>query len=145
MKKNKPSKLLFMAKHIEFWPLDRLIPYARNARTHSDNQVDLLADSIVEFGFVNPILVASRDGVVAGHGRLLAARKLGLERVPVIRLDHLSDVQRRAYILVDNGLASLAGCNNEMLALEVAALQKDSFKIELLGINDEIKRRVAQL
>jgi DNA modification methylase len=145
MMKTDPRKPLFMAKDIESWPLDRLIPYAKNARTHSDDQVDLLAGSIGEFGFVNPILVDSRDGIVAGHGRLLAARKLGLERVPVIVLDHLSDIQRRAYVLVDNGLASLAGCDNEMLALEVKALQEDSFKIELLGINDEIKRRVAQL
>src|SRR5713226_2163732 len=87
-----PTKPLFMAKEIEYWPLDRLIPYARNARTHSDDQIALIAGSIVEFGFVNPILVDSRDGIVAGHGRLLAARKLRLEQVPVIVLDHLSDI-----------------------------------------------------
>jgi len=141
-----PTKPLFMAKEIEYWPLDRLIPYARNARTHSDDQIALIAGSIVEFGFVNPILVDSRDGIVAGHGRLLAARKLRLEQVPVIVLDHLSDIQRRAYITADNRLASLAGWDKEMLALELTALQQDSFNLELLGISDaEFEDLVTQL
>ena len=144
--KTEPTKPLFMAKEIEYWPLDRLIPYARNARTHSDDQIALIAGSIVEFGFVNPILVDSRDGIVAGHGRLLAARKLHLDRVPVIVLDHLSDIQRRAYITADNRLASLAGWDNEMLALELTALQQESFNLELLGISDaEFEDLVTQL
>ena len=86
-----------MAKRIEIWPLSRLIPFARNARTHSDAQVAQIAASIVEFGFNAPILVDSNSGVIAGHGRLLAARKLGMAEVPVIVLDHLSESQKRAY------------------------------------------------
>jgi ParB-like chromosome segregation protein Spo0J len=85
-----------MARRIEVWPIERLVPYARNARTHSPEQVAQIAASIVEFGFNAPILVASDAGIVAGHGRLLAARKLGLAEVPVVVLDHLSETQRRA-------------------------------------------------
>src|ERR1035437_10077533 len=84
-----------MARLIEIWPTDRLVPYAKNARTHSPEQVAQIAASIVEFGFVNPILVDSIDGIIAGHGRLLAARKLGLAEVPVVVLGHLSEIQRR--------------------------------------------------
>ncbi len=86
-----------MARRIEIWPVGRLVPYAWNARTHSDAQVAQIAASIAEFGFNAPILVDSNAGIVAGHGRLLAARKLGLPEVPVVVLDHLSDTQRRAY------------------------------------------------
>ena len=91
-------------------PVDRLIPYIRNARTHSDEQVAQIAASIVEFGWSNPILVDGDNGVIAGHGRLLAARKLGLTEVPVIELAHLTPMQKRAYILADNRLALNAGC-----------------------------------
>jgi hypothetical protein len=91
-----------MARRIEIWPIERLVPYVRNARTHSPEQVAQIAASIVEFGFNAPILVASDAGIVAGHGRLLAARKLGLAEVPVVVLDHLSETQRRAYIIADN-------------------------------------------
>jgi ParB-like chromosome segregation protein Spo0J len=91
-----------MASHIEHWPLDRLIPYARNPRTHNERQVAQIAASITEFGFNNPILVDSKDGIIAGHGRLLAARKLRLSQVPVIVLDHLSEAQKRAYVIADN-------------------------------------------
>src|ERR1700732_2305561 len=94
-----------MAKHIEHWPLDKLVPYARNPRTHSDAQVAQIAASIAEFGFSNPILVDTNSGIIAGHGRLLAARKLQLQQVPIIVLDHLSETQKRAYILADNKLA----------------------------------------
>ncbi|MGA8025941.1 MAG: ParB/Srx family N-terminal domain-containing protein [Bryobacteraceae bacterium] len=91
-----------MARDIELWPLDKLVPYARNPRTHSDAQVAQIAASIVEFGFTNPILVDSKAGIIAGHGRLLAARKLKLSEVPIIVLDHLTETQKRAYILADN-------------------------------------------
>jgi len=97
-----------MAERIELWPVERLVPYARNARTHSDAQVATIAASIAEFGFLNPILVDTNAGILAGHGRLLAARKLGLERVPVVILDHLSETQKRAYILADNRTAEQA-------------------------------------
>src|SRR5437879_3409275 len=94
-----------LAQHIELLPLDKLIPYAQNPRTHSDAQVAQIAASIREFGFNNPILVDSDSGIIAGHGRLLAARKLQLSQVPVIVLDHLSETQKRAYIIADNRLA----------------------------------------
>lgn len=126
-----------MARRIELWPLDRLVPYARNARTHSADQVAQIAASIAEFGFVNPILVDSRDGIVAGHGRLLAARKLGLAEVPVIVLDHLSETQRRAYVLADNRLALNAGWDDEMLAAELAEIEGDGFDLGLIGFNEQ--------
>src|SRR5713101_2428415 len=124
------------AKQIELWLLGKLIPYARNPRTHSDAQVAQIAASIVEFGFNNPILVDTRAGVIAGHGRLLAARQLGLEQVPVIVLDHLSEMQKRAYIIADNQLALNAGWDEEMLRLELASLQDEDFNVDLLGFED---------
>jgi len=126
-----------MVRRIELWPLDRLVPYARNARTHSDAQVAQIAASIVEFGFTNPILVDSRDGIVAGHGRYMAARKLGLTEAPVIVLDHLSETQRRAYIIVDNKLALNAGWNEELLAEELAGLEREGLDLDLIGFSEE--------
>ena len=126
-----------IAKRIELWPLDRLKPYERNARTHDDAQVAKIAASITEFGFTNPILVDSADGIIAGHGRLMAAKELGLAEVPVIVLDHLTDAQRRAYILADNRLALDAGWDNDMLAAELADLQGEGFDLELTGFTDE--------
>jgi DNA modification methylase len=125
-----------LAKHIEHWPLDRLIPYARNARTHSDAQIAQIAASIREFGFTNPILVDTNDGIIAGHGRLLAARLLKLEQVPVIVLDHLTETQKRAYIIADNKLAENAGWNDELLQIELTALQEEGFELDLLGFDD---------
>jgi DNA modification methylase len=125
------------AKQIEHWPLDKLIPYARNPRTHSDTQVAQIAASIAEFGFNNPILVDTKRGIIAGHGRLLAARKLQLEQVPVIVLDHLTEAQKRAYILADNQLALNAGWDDDLLRAELAALQKDDFNVRLIGFEDE--------
>src|SRR5512142_2733082 len=112
-----------MARRIEIWPTDRLVPYARNARTHSDEQVAQIAASIVEFGFNAPILVDSKAGIIAGHGRLLAARKLSLAEVPVVVLDHLSETQRRAYIIADNKLALNAGWDERVLAQELRELE----------------------
>ena len=126
-----------MAKQIELWPVDRLVPYARNARTHSDEQVAQIAASIAEFGFTNPILVDSSAGIIAGHGRLLAARKLGLAEVPVIVLDHLSETQKRAYILADNKLALNAGWDEEALRLELAELKDQDFELALLGFSED--------
>jgi DNA modification methylase len=126
-----------MARRIEIWQADRLVPYAKNARTHSPEQVAQIAASIVEFGFVNPILVDSNAGIVAGHGRLLAARKLGLAEVPVIVLDHLSDIQRRAYVLADNQLALNAGWNDELLRGALESLGADGFNLSLVGFSDE--------
>ena len=126
-----------MARRIEIWPTDRLVPYAKNARTHSPEQVAQIAASIVEFGFVNPILVDSMDGIIAGHGRLLAARKLGLAEVPVVVLDHLSETQRRAYIIADNKLALNAGWDDELLAELHESLGAEGFDLSLVGFSDE--------
>ena len=125
-----------MAKDIQMWPVDKLIPYARNPRTHSDAQVAQIAASIAEFGFNSPILVDSKAGILAGHGRLLAARKLGLTEVPVIVLDHLTEAQKRAYIIADNKLAENAGWDDDMLRIEIEALQDENFDVSLLGFED---------
>ena len=121
---------------VERWPLARLIPHARNARTHSEAQVAQIAGSIAEFGFVNPVLVGADGVIVAGHGRVMAARKLGLTEAPVIVLAHLTPTQRRALMIADNQIASQAGWNDEMLAAELAALKDDNFDLELLGFDD---------
>jgi DNA modification methylase len=130
-------KLQAVAKYIEMWLIEKLIPWAKNPRTHSDAQVAQIAGSIEEFGFNNPILVDTKAGIIAGHGRLLAAQKLGLEEVPVIVLDHLSEAQKRAYIIADNQLALNAGWNEDLLREELAALQEESFDVSLLGFEDE--------
>ncbi|MGE0627577.1 MAG: site-specific DNA-methyltransferase [Hyphomicrobiaceae bacterium] len=128
--------LRFAPERIEQWPLDRLSAYPRNPRTHSDEQVAQIAASMVEFGWTNPVLV-SRDGeVVAGHGRLEAARKLGLETVPVVVLDHLTEAQRRAYVIADNKLALNAGWNEELLASELHALNGEAFDLGLTGFSE---------
>jgi DNA modification methylase len=116
-------------------PVEALIPYARNARTHSDAQVAQLAASIREFGFTNPILVDGERGIIAGHGRLLAARKLGLAQVPTIELSHLTPAQRRAYVLADNRLALSAGWDEEMLRLELGDLGELGFDLALIGFD----------
>jgi ParB-like chromosome segregation protein Spo0J len=122
-----------MANRIELWPLDRLKPYERNARTHSAQQVQQVANSIAEFGFTNPILVDGQDGIIAGHARLLAARQLGRLQVPVIVLSHLSEGQKRAYILADNQLALNAGWDDEILRAELRALEAEGFDVDLVG------------
>ena len=126
-----------MVKHIELWLIDKLIPFARNPRTHSDAQIAQIAASIAEFGFNNPILVDTKAGIIAGHGRLLAARKLGLKEVPVIVLDHLSEAQKRAYVIADNQLALNAGWDDDLLRSELAALQEENFDVRVLGFEDE--------
>jgi DNA modification methylase len=119
------------------WPVERLIPYARNARTHSAEQVAQIAASIAEFGWTSPILAGSDGIIIAGHARLQAARKLGMTEVPVIILDHLSEAQRRALVIADNRLALNAGWDEEMLRVELDALREDDFNLELLGFADE--------
>jgi ParB-like chromosome segregation protein Spo0J len=120
-------------------PVAALIPYARNARTHSDAQVARIAASIREFGFTNPILVDGDRGVIAGHGRLLAARQLGLAEVPTIELAHLTPAQRRTYVLADNRLALDAGWDEAMLKIELGELQAEGFDLALTGFEpDEI-------
>src|SRR6266851_7935120 len=133
-----------MGKHIEHWPLHKLIPYVRNPRTHSDAQVAQIAASIAEFGFNNPILVDTNAGIIAGHGRLLAARKLQIQQVPVIVLDHLSETQKRAYILADNKLALNAGWDEDLLGLELSDLRDLDFNLDLTGFDElELSRLIA--
>ncbi len=110
-----------------------LIPYARNSRTHSEAQVSKIAASIREFGFLNPVIVDGSSGIIAGHGRIMAAQKLGIETVPVIEASHLTDAQRRAYVIADNRLALDAGWDNEMLRVEFAELEGLGFDLELTG------------
>lgn len=131
---------------VERWPAERLIPYARNARTHSEEQVAQIAASIAEFGWTSPILTGSNGIIIAGHARLQAARKLGMTDVPVIVLDHLSEAQRRALVIADNRLALNAGWDEEMLRVELDALRADDFNLELLGFaDDEIEALLAEL
>jgi DNA modification methylase len=118
---------------IDYRPIEALIPYARNARTHSEAQVALIAGSIREYGFTNPVLVDGENGIIAGHGRVMAARKLGLAQVPVIELAHLTEAQRRAYILADNKLAEQAGWDKTLLALELGDLQDMAVDLASLG------------
>jgi DNA modification methylase len=130
---------------IERWPIDRLIPYARNARTHSDEQVAQIAASIKEFGFVNPILVGPDNVVIAGHARLMAARKLGLTEVPVIVVAGLTENQRRALSLADNRLPMEAGWDEAMLRLEIEALKDADYDLDLIGFDDdELRNLMAQ-
>ena len=112
-----------------------LIPYARNSRTHSDEQITKIASSIREFGFLNPVIVDGQNGIIAGHGRVMAAQKLGLIEIPVLQADHLSDAQKRAYIIADNRLALDAGWDAEMLRVEFAELADLGFDLELTGFD----------
>lgn len=123
-------------------PVADLVPYARNSRTHNDAQVAQIAASIREFGWTNPVLVDAENGIIAGHGRVLAARKLGMDEVPVIVLDGLTDAQKRAYIIADNKLALNAGWDDELLALEIADLKDADFDLDLLGFTDEELNRL---
>jgi len=131
---------------IEHLALDALIPYARNSRTHSDEQVAQVAASIREFGFTNPVLIDGDGGIIAGHCRVMAARKLGLDNVPCIRLAHLTEAQKRAYIIADNKLALNAGWDDTLLALELQELQALDYDLALTGfMGDEIDQLLAEL
>ncbi len=129
----------------EYLPLASLSPYARNARTHSPAQITQLVASIKEFGFTNPVLIDAQGGIIAGHGRVLAAQQVGMVTVPCLRLGHLTETQKRAYIIADNKLALNAGWDMELLAQEMAALAADAFDTGLMGFeDDEIAELLAQ-
>lgn len=115
---------------------ETLIPYAANSRTHSESQVAQIAASIAEYGFINPIIISKGGTLIAGHGRLLAARKLGLDLVPVLEVSHLTDAQRRAYVIADNRLAEMAGWDDDLLRIELSDLRESGFNIELTGFTD---------
>lgn len=122
---------------IVYRDVEELIPYANNARTHSPTQVKRIAESIKEFGWTNPILIDGNNGIVAGHGRVLAAKKLRMRQVPTIELSGLSPTQKRAYILADNRLALDAGWDEDLLKLELTELQELNFDLSLTGFSDE--------
>ena len=126
-----------MKPQIEHLPLDALVPYARNSRTHSPEQIAQVAASIREFGFTNPVLIDGEGGIIAGHGRVMAARQLGLSEVPCIRLAHLTDAQKRAYVIADNKLALNAGWDDALLALELRELAEMDFDLHLTGFDDD--------
>ena len=123
---------------IEYIPLVELIPYINNSRTHSDEQVSQICASIKEFGFTNPILIDEENGIIAGHGRLLAAAKLGLEIIPTVRLVGLTEAQKKAYVIADNQLALNAGWNLELLKIEIDHLKELDFDLDLLGFGDAL-------
>lgn len=136
---------LHLPHHIEHLAVDALVPYARNSRTHSEQQVEQLAASMREFGFTNPVLVDAEGGIIAGHGRVLAARLIGLQQVPCIRLDHLTETQRRAYVIADNRMALNAGWDDAMLARELSELGDAGFNLDLTGFaQDEIAQLIAE-
>jgi hypothetical protein len=121
---------------IETRPVERLIPFVRNARTHSEDQIAQIAASIAEFAFVNPVLIGVDDVIVAGHGRALSAKALGLTEVPAIALNHLSEAQRRALVIADNRINENAGWDEAMLRAELAALREEELNLDALGFSD---------
>ena len=124
---------------IEYKKIKELIPYCNNSRTHSDEQVLQIASSIKEFGFTNPVLIDDQGGIIAGHGRTMAAQKLKMDEVPTITLVGLSDAQRKAYVIADNKLALNAEWDFDLLKIEIESLQEDDFKLDLLGFDvDEL-------
>lgn len=125
-----------MKQQIEYLETEKLIPYARNSRTHSDEQVQQIMGSIKEFGFTNPVLVDGDGVIIAGHGRTMAAQRLGMKEVPCLRLAHLTEAQKRAYIIADNKLALNAGWDDDMLALELRNLRDEDFDLSLTGFDD---------
>jgi len=135
------TKLPRMAERIEFWPVTKLQPYDRNPRIHSDEQISQIAASFIRFGMVMPILVDSGAGVIAGHGRLEAAKLVGLKKVPVVILDNLTDEEKRAYVIADNKLAENASWDKELLGEHVEVLMAKDFDMGVIGFsNDEIER-----
>ena len=127
-----------MEKEMQYYLADinDLIPYIRNARTHSESQIAQIAASIKEFGFLSPILIAEDNTILAGHGRLAAARKLGLTKVPCVKESHLTETQRRAYIIADNKLSLNAGWDEDILAIELSELQGADFDLDILGFDE---------
>jgi hypothetical protein len=132
-KKKKQITLAVSLPRPELRNLQTLKPYQRNARTHSKRQIEQIGSSIEHFGFLNPILIDASGAIIAGHGRAAAAKRLGLTQVPTLRVEHLSDAEKRAYILADNKLAEKAGWDREILAIELQALVDMDFEIELTG------------
>ena len=124
------------ADKVERWAIEKLVPYARNARTHSDEQISQIAASIKEWGWTTPVLVDETGGIIAGHGRTLAAQRLKMTEIPVMVAKGWSEAKKRAYVLADNKLAMNAGWDNEMLALELSEIKELGFDLELIGFDE---------
>lgn len=122
---------------IEQKDINSLIPYVNNTRTHSEEQVNQIASSIKEFGFTNPVLIDPAGGIIAGHGRVMGAKKLGLKEVPTITLKGLTEAQKKAYVIADNKIALNAGWDEELLKIELQSLQEMDFDLSLTGFSDE--------
>jgi ParB-like chromosome segregation protein Spo0J len=127
----------FLADKIELWSTEKLVPSARNARTHSDKQIAEVAGSIAAYGFIVPVVVDHDGRLIAGHGRVLAARKLGLANIPVIVIHHLSELDQRAYALADNKITQNAGWDDALLKIELAALASEGIDLQTLGFDQE--------
>src|ERR1700675_3629520 len=137
------GKAAWPADHVERWPTKRLIPFARNARTHSEAQVSEIAVSIREWGWTNPVLVAEDGTIIAGHGRVLAARKLRIKDVPVMIASEWTDAQKRAYAIADNKLALNGGWDEELLGLELGELEVLGFDLDLIGFTEAERTALA--
>lgn len=126
-----------MKHKLEYLPVTKLTAYETNSRTHSDEQISQIAASINEFGFTNPVLIDPDNTIIAGHGRVQAAKQIGMDEVPCLRLSHLTEAQRKAYVIADNKLALNAGWDDELLRQEIAELKDIEFDISLLGFSEE--------
>src|SRR3981189_1659511 len=140
---NSAGKTTWPADHVERWPIERLIPFARNARTHSKTQVSQSAASIREWGWTNPVLVAEDGTIIAGHGRVLAARKLRIADVPVMIASDWTDAQKRAYTIADNKLTLNGAWDEELLGLEIGALEILGFDLDLIGFTESEREALA--
>jgi len=136
MRAREDREVAWPADQVERWPIDRLIPYAKNSRTHSEAQIAQLAASMKEWGWTNPVLADEAGGVIAGHARILAARQLGYAEVPVMVVRGWSDAQKRAYVIADNQLALNAGWDRELLGLELGELKLGGFDLALTGFGE---------
>jgi DNA modification methylase len=139
-----PTRATAIPEDLEIWNIDRLIPSARNARTHSDQQIEEVARSIATFGFMTRILVDRSGVIIAGHARVLAAQRLQLQRIPVVVVNHLSDAEKRAYAIADNQIAANAGWNDELLRVELQALQAEGLDLAVTGFDDDELRTLIQ-
>jgi len=133
-----------MQLNVKYRKVEDLIPYVNNSRKHSDEQVAQISASIKEFGWTNPILIDGTNSIIAGHGRLMAARKLKMDEVPTIEISHLTDTQRKALVIADNKLALNADWDNTLLTIELDELLKDGFAIDILGFNEQEIKTIMQ-
>jgi ParB-like chromosome segregation protein Spo0J len=133
-----------MQLNVKYRKVEDLIPYVNNSRKHSDEQIAQISASIKEFGWTNPILIDGTNSIIAGHGRLMAARKLKMDEVPTIELDHLTDTQRKALVIADNKLALNADWDTALLTIELDDLLKDGFALDILGFNEQEIKTIMQ-